>query len=171
MTQVALLKKAEIPINELIQQNIRNLGYDFKILNGLEKQMDNNGLECTINGHETYFETYVNSVDKFLNDADWVKPDVTDQDTVISFIWGADFAAGACIVLISIALMDYCHALIYYMDDEIKYSRDMLVEGIPEFLDGMEYQSNGNNQNFSKLILHNSLSKKSFLEKLKQMFK
>src|SRR5690349_238448 len=116
MTQIAFLRKADMPTNQQIQDTIQRLGYDFKILNNLDKQIEQDGLECTINGHQTYFETYVDQAGKALtdNEADWVKPNITHEDTAISFVWGADFAAGACIGLISVALTDLSNALIYY---------------------------------------------------------
>lgn len=143
MTQIAFLKKADIPTNGQIQDTIQKLGYDFKILGGLEKQIDQDGLECTINGHQTYFETYVDIADNTIteNEADWIKPDITNQDTAILFVWGADFAAGACIGLISIALTDLSNALIYYMDDQIKYSREMLLADTPQFLAELQKQN------------------------------
>ena len=73
-----------------------------------------------------------------MAEADWIKPDITDQDTAILFVWGADFAAGACIGLISLALMDQSNALIYYMDDQLKYSREMLLADTPLFLAELE---------------------------------
>ncbi|MFT3934119.1 MAG: hypothetical protein QM726_10925 [Chitinophagaceae bacterium] len=139
MTQIAFLRKADIPTNKQLQDTIQKLGYDFKILSGLEKQIDNEGLECSINGHQTYFETYVENVDTAIadNEADWLKPDITNQDTAILFIWGADFAAGACIGLISIALIDLSNTLVYYMDDQMKYTREMLVADTPQFLEAL----------------------------------
>ena len=58
------------------------------VLSGLEKQIDQDGLECSINGHQTYFETYVDLADNVIADheADWIKPDITNQDIVISFV-------------------------------------------------------------------------------------
>ena len=130
MTQIAFLRKADLPTNDHIQQAIQKLGYDFKILSALEQQINQDGLECSINGQQTYFETYVDTASNAIadNEADWIKSDLTNQDTSISFIWGADFAAAACIGLISIALIDLSSALIYYMDDQMKYTREMFVE-------------------------------------------
>ena len=90
-----------------------------------------NGLSCSINGHETFFETYFDQPTEITNDCDWIKLDLTNQDSAISFVWGADFAAGACIGLISIALIDKGQALIYYLDDEMKYSRNCLLLTLP----------------------------------------
>lgn len=136
MTQIAFLRKSDIPTNRQIQDTIQKLGYDFKILSGLEIEIDQDGLECSINGHQTYFETYIDSADSAIIDhaADWIKSDITNQDTAISFTWGADFAAGACIGLVSVALIDQCNALVYYMDDEMKYTKELLLADTPLFL-------------------------------------
>lgn len=143
MTQIAFLRKEDIPKNGQIQETIQKLGYDFKILSGLEKQIDKDGLECIINGHQTYFETYIDIADSAItdHDADWIKPEITNQDTAISFTWGADFSAGACIGLISIALIDQSNALVYYMDDQMKYTREMLIADTPQFLEELSNQS------------------------------
>ena len=136
MTQIAFLRKADMPTNRQIQDTIQKLGYDFKILSELEKQIDDDGLECSINGHQAYFETYVDSANNAIaeNDADWIKPDLSNQDTAVSFVWGADFAAGACIGLISVGLIDHCKALVYYMDDQMKYTKEALLADTPQYL-------------------------------------
>ena len=175
MTQTAFLKKADIPTNGRIQDTIQKLGYDFKVLSGLEKQIDQDGLECIINGHQTYFETYVDLADNVIADheADWIKPDITNQDTAISFVWGADFAAGACIGLISIALIDNSNALIYYMDDQMKYSREMLLADTPQFLAELQKQNkrSESQQGTVKTMPTNTHTKNTFWDKLKNIFK
>lgn len=175
MTQTAFLKKADIPTNGQIQDTIQKLGYDFKVLSGLEKQIDQDGLECNINGHQTYFETYVDLADNVIADheADWIKPDITNQDIGISFVWAADFAAGACIGLISIALIDNSNALIYYMDDQMKYSREMLLADTPQFLAELQKQNNRseNQQGTVKTMPTNTQTKNTFWDKLKNIFK
>lgn len=170
MTQIAFLRKVDIPTNREIQEIIQKLGYDFKILSSLEKQIDQDGLECKINGHQTYFETCIEDTDSVIIEleADWIKPDITNQDKAISFVWGADFAAGACIGLISIALIDHCNALIYYMDDEMKYSREMLVNDTPQFIEELKKVSNIV-ENHQEPI--NSQNKNSIWNKLKNIFK
>ena len=175
MTQTAFLKKADIPTNGQIQDIIQKLGYDFKVLSGLEKQIDQDGLKCSINGHQTYFETYVDLADNVIADheADWIKPDITNQDIVISFVWGADFAAGACIGLISVALIDNSNALIYYMDDQMKYSREMLLADTPQFLAELQKQNkrSENQQGTVKTMPTNTQTKNTFWDKLKKIFK
>jgi len=175
MTQIVFLRKADIPTNGQIQETIQKLGYDFKILSGPEKQIDQDGLECSIDGHQTYFETYVDLADNAIADheADWIKPDITNQDSAISFVWGADFAAGACIGLISLVLIDHCYALVYYMDDQMKYSKEMLLADTPQFLAELKKQGNrnANHQELVKLKPANTLTKSTFWDRLKNIFK
>lgn len=175
MTQIAFIKKADQPTNRQIQDTIQKLGYDFKILSGLEKQIDQDGLECSINGHQTYFETYVDTAESVIADheADWIKADITNHDIAISFIWGADFAAGACIGLISIALIDHSNALVYYKDDQMKYTREMLITDTPQFLAELDKQSNRNvnHQNPIKPKSANTQAKNTFWDRLKNIFK
>ena len=175
MTQIAFLSKADLPTNGQIQETIRKLGYDFKISGGHEKQIDQDGLDCSINGHQSYFETYVDTADNVIadNEADWVKPDMTDQDTAISFVWGADFAAGACIGLISLALTDLSNALVYYMDDQMKYTREMLLADTPQFLEELNKQSSRNvsHQESVKPKQTNTQTKNTLWDRLKNIFK
>ncbi|OAQ40013.1 hypothetical protein A5893_17420 [Pedobacter psychrophilus] len=175
MTQIAFLRKADQPTNGQIQDIIQKLGYDFKILSGLEKQIDQDGLECSINGHQTYFETYIEIADDAImdNEADWIKPDITNQDTAISFVWGADFVAGACIGLISIALIDQSGALVYYMDDQMKYTRELLLEETPQYLAELDKQDSKNEIHQEPINPKptNMQTKNTFLQRLKNIFK
>jgi len=175
MTQIAFLRKAEIPTNRQIQDAIQKLGYDFKILSELEQQIDNDGLECSINGHQTYFETYVDLASNAVaeNRADWIKSDLSNQDSAISFVWGADFAAGACIGLISVGLIDHCNALVYYMDDQMKYTKEALLSDTPQYLNELDRQSKRvqPDQKSLKSDAPDIQTKKGFWEGIKDMFK
>lgn len=173
MTQVAFLRKADIPTKTQIEETIQGLGYDFKILDDSENITELDGLSCAINGHETFFETYFDKPAEITKDCEWIKPDLTNQDTAISFIWGADFAAGACISLISIALIDKGQALVYYLDDEMKYSREMLVADIPQFLNELEKQKKNRipSPTEQKPTRNVEIKKKSFWDNLKNLFK
>ena len=173
MTQVAFLRKVDIPTKTEIEVIIKGIGYDFKILEDSENITELDGLSCSINGHETFFETYFDKPEEITEDCEWIKPDLTNQDTVISFIWGADFAAGACIGLISIALIDKGKALVYYLDDEMKYTREMLVADTPQFLNELEKQEKKRppSQTEQKPIRNLETKKKSFWDKLKDLFK
>lgn len=134
MTQVAFLKKVDLPSKLEIESNIRKYGYEFKILNNFEKFDEVDGLECIINGTKTFFEVYFDQPYEITNQHDWIKGNLTNEDIAVSFIWGADFGAGACIGLISIALIDISNALIYYLNDKMSYSRKMLVDDTPLFI-------------------------------------
>jgi len=175
MTQIAFLRKADLPTNKQIQDTIQKLGYDFQVLSELEKQIDQDGLDCSINGHPTYFETYVDVANNAIseNEADWINPDITNQDTAISFVWDADFAAGACIGLISIALTELSDALVYYMDDQMKYTREMLFADTPQFLDQLKKQNNKNIQQQGSATpgKTNIKAKETFWDNLKNKFK
>lgn len=146
MTQVAFLKKADMPSKVEIEKSIRELGFDFEILDNFENFYGIDGIECSINGQKTFFEINFNNPTEVTNDFDFFRKDLTDQDTAVSFIWGADFAAGAAIGLISVALIDKCKALIYYLDDEIAYSKEMLLADMPEFLKELEKQNKHSEQ-------------------------
>lgn len=116
MTQVVFLREANVPTIKQIEEIVQRLGYDLKIGGDPNSKIGNEGLECSINGHETYFETDVARAEDTIAslEADWIQPDLTDQGTAISFYWGADFAAGACIGLISAALIEYAEACLLY---------------------------------------------------------
>jgi hypothetical protein len=173
MTQIAFVRKAEIPTNRQIQESVQHLGYDFKILNDLQKRIDQDGLECEISGHKTYLEISLDNATEIVKEASWITPDLTNQDTGVSFVWGADFAAGACIGLISVALIDHCEALVYYMDDQIKYTKEELLADIPQFLNELEKQNKRvqTNQKSFTSDASSTRVKKSFWDKLKDMFK
>ena len=175
MTQIAFIRKADLPTNKQIQDVIQKLGYDFEILDGLEKQINEDGLECSINGYKTYFETYLDKAENVITEteAEWIKPDLTNQDTAISFVWGADFSAGACIGLISIALTDLSNALVYYMDDQMKYTREMLIADTPQFLAELSKQTNRNikPQEVVKATQVNKQIETRFWDRLKNIFK
>ena len=141
----------------------------------MKKQIDNDGLECSINGHQTYFETYVDVASNAVteNEADWIKSDLSNQDTAISFVWGADFAAGACIGLISVGLIDLCKALVYYMDDQMKYTKEALLADTPQYLAELDRQNKAvqSDQNSLKSDGLDTNAKKGFWDRLKDMFK
>lgn len=173
MTQVAFLRKADIPTKAQIEETIQGLGYDFEILDDTENITNLDGLPCSINGHEKFFEAYFDQPSEITKDFDWINSDLTNQDIAISFVLGADFAAGACIGLISIALIDKGQALVYYLDDEMKYTREMLVADTLQFLNELEKQEKKRapiptEQKPTKNV---ETEKKSFWNKLKDLFK
>lgn len=171
MTQIAFLKKTDIPTKSKIEENIHELGYDFKILDEFENLEQQEGLSCSINGYKTYFEIYFENPSEIIDEFEWIEKDLTDQDIAVSFMWGADFAAGACIGLISVALIDNCNALIYYLDDEMKYSRQMLLDDTPQFINELERENKHNKYSKPSVEVGQNKKKKSFLDKIKTFFK
>jgi hypothetical protein len=173
MTQVAFLRKANIPTKTQIEETIQKLGYDFKILDDSVNITDLDGLSCSINGQETFYETYFNQPTEITDDLDWIKPDLTNQDLAISFVWGADLAAGACIGLVSIALIDKGQALVYYLDDQMKYSREMLVADTTQFIIELEKQKKKTIPSSTEPTPTKKVetNKKSFWDKLNDLFK
>ena len=170
MTQVAFIKKADLPNKTEIEESIRELGYEFEILDDFENFYGIDGLECKINGQKTFFEIYFYNPNEIASESEFIKKDLTDQDTAVSFIWGADFAAGASIGLLSVALIDKCNALVYYLDDEIAYSREMLLNDTPEFIKELEKQKKFEEQNRnSKSKIQTT--KKGFWNGIKKLFK
>ncbi|MDC6367218.1 MULTISPECIES: hypothetical protein [Flavobacteriaceae] len=134
MTMVAFYSKAKSPTKVELESEIAKLNYDFKFLGEFES-INEFGGTCQLNGKETFFQTYVVSKREILNDYDFLNKDIEEFDSGISFIWGADFIAGACIGIISTALIDLCGAKIVYVDDETWYTRQMLLDEIPIFIE------------------------------------
>lgn len=174
MTQIAFLRKATIPTNAQIQDTIQQLGYDFKILRGLEEQIDRDGLACSLNGKQTYFETFVDDAGHIIseNEAEWIEPDLTNQETAISFVWGGDFVAGACIGLVSVALIELSNALVYYMDDEMRYTKEMLLVEMPQYMEELNKQSKEKEdiQEIAMVSQANTHSEKTFWDRFKKIF-
>ncbi|MBF4517303.1 hypothetical protein IRZ71_13140 [Flavobacterium sp. ANB] len=172
MTQLVFLKKADIPTKSKIEEKINELGYEFKILNDFEILYGQEGINCVINGSETFFELYFEKPSEIIDDLEWIKSDITDEDIVFSFVWGNDFAAGASVGLISVVLIDECNAHVYYLDDEMKYSREMLLSETPQFLNELEKEEKNKRQRLEKshLEIKQTEKKKGFIEKIKQLF-
>lgn len=170
MTQVAFLKKADIPTKSKIEERINMLGYEFKILEEFDTLYGRDGLSCSINGYKTYFEIYFEEPSEIINEFEWIEKDLTDEDIAVSFLWGSDFAAGACIGLVSIALIDICNALIYYLDDEMEYSRQMLLDDMPQFINELERQNKNHKYSNPSVKSEQNDNKKSFLDKFKGFF-
>ena len=133
MTQVALLKSENLPTKKQIEEKIREFGYELSIKDDFDKFEDLDGLECELNGNQTFFELYFDEPKEF-EEYEFIKDDLKDQNLAISFIWGADFTAGASIGLINASLIELCDAKSYYLDDEMKYTKEDLLNETPEYL-------------------------------------
>lgn len=170
MTQVALLKKADIPTKEEIQTHLCELGYHFKFTDDISNFYGTNEITCSINGHSTTVELYFEEANEILKNWLWLPPLVSNPDTIIFFEWGADFAAAACIGLISIALIDLSAAHIYYLDDELTYTREMLIKDTPHYLYELEKQGPNHSDNDEEKPLE-SFKKYTWWQKLLKWFR
>lgn len=155
MTQVALLQRAEIPSKEKIQAHLNTLGYPFQFTDFVEPILESKQLDCNIIGHATSFELYYEDSASVINEWTWLNNYNPKQDTVMFFVWGADFAAAACIGLICIALIDLSDANIYYLDDELTYTREMLVKDTPHYLYELEKQAPEHSDNDEEKSIEN----------------
>ena len=169
LTQVALLKKAELPTKTQIEKCINELGYKFEIHDNLEVLKDIDSLECTINGHKTFFEIFYSQPDELIKDHGFIKKDLDDQDFVLWFVWGANYAAGASIGLISVALIELCNALVYYLDDEMPYSKEMLIADTPQFLEELE-KENAISTHHESQVSPKSTTNNGLWSKIKNLF-
>ena len=171
MTQTAFLKKTDLPTKSEIEQSIRELGYNFEILDDFESFYGVDGIECTINGQKTFFEIYFNNPNEITVESDFIIKDLTDQDTAVSFIWGADFAAGMSIGLISVVLIDKCQALVYYLDDEIAFTKEMLLSDTSEFLKELKMENKRAEMNKKRKTKPTKNEHPSLWEQIKSMWK
>ncbi len=135
MTQMAFLNRSEMPTNAKIQEHLQGLGYDFEFVNK-EALMGGmpGGREFRMNGKRTMVQVFTNTTEEFLDEFDEIEFRPEGKDTAISFIWGADFVAGTCVLLLSLALIDLCDALSYYLDDQMEYTREMHLDDLPVLL-------------------------------------
>ena len=79
MTQVAFVRKADIPSKKEIEEHIQGLRYDFKFLEEFDI-IWTGGFSCLINGQETFFETYSDKPTEIIGDHEWIKPDITSNE-------------------------------------------------------------------------------------------
>ncbi|MBJ7880985.1 hypothetical protein [Gelidibacter salicanalis] len=133
MTIIAFINKAKIPSKLELEAQIRTLGYNFKF-NENFNLFDEFGGDCELNGQKTFIEVYFIKKEE-LDDLSSLDEDLESYDSAFSFIWGADSIAGACISIISVALIDLCNSKILFEDFEVWYDREKLLNEIPMFLE------------------------------------
>lgn len=144
MTLINFVKKTELPTKNELENKIRELGYDFRFLTEFER-LDNlnnaESLDCELNGAKTYLEIYLNPATEILSDFPNLKKDLSDKDLGISFTFGSEELVSACINIISIGLIDLSKSIVLYTDDEVIYSRKMLIQETSDFLDYIENEA------------------------------
>jgi len=138
MTLINFVQKDKLPTKIELENKIKELGYDFKFLTDFE-EFDNlnqtDSIDCVLNGNQTFVEIYFNPATEILSDFPNLKKDLTDKDFGISFTFGADELVSACINIISIGLIDLSQSIVLYADEEIFYSRKMLIQDIDSCLE------------------------------------
>jgi hypothetical protein len=124
-----------LPSREQLESAIRNAGYDFVFLEEFTRFEDlSDGISCQIKGNKTFVQMHQDTAEKVLQDYPSFKDSIGNADHAISFSWGADIAAAAAIAVLSIALIDCSKAVVIYADDEMLYTREMLVNAMPSYL-------------------------------------
>ena len=144
MTLINFVQKSKLPTKIELENKIKELGYDFKFLTDFEK-FDNlnqiDSIDCVLNGNQTFVEIYFNPATEILSDFPNLKKDLSDKDFGISFTFGADELVSACINIISVGLIDLSQSVVLYADEEIFYSRKMLVQDISNSLEYNEEET------------------------------
>ncbi|MCK0114783.1 hypothetical protein [Gelidibacter sp. F63206] len=134
MTMTAFIDKARIPTKLEIETQIKTLGYNFRF-NENFNLFDEFGGDCELDGQDTFFEIYFIKKEEVISEMPSLNKDLDNFDSAFSFIWGADSIAGACISIISVALIDLCNSKVVLEDFEVWYDREMLMEEIPMFIE------------------------------------
>ena len=141
MTLINFVQKDKLPTKLELENKIIELGYDFKFLTDFKKldslnQIDS--IDCELNGNKTFLEIYLNPIKEIISDFPNLENQLSDKDFGISFTFGSDELVSACINIISIGLIDLCQSIVLYADDEIIYSREMLIQDTSKSLDYIE---------------------------------
>ena len=143
MFQTILLKKENIPSKTAIETVVHSLGYNFKIIGDYDHYETiiggGNILECSINDFPSDVEMYVQKIEDVLPEIDFLKSDLSNEDTAISFVWVADNFTGICIGLISIALIEICNAIVAFDYEshegrKVKLSKQMIIKQTEDLL-------------------------------------
>ena len=141
MTLINFVQKDNLPTKIELENKIKELGYEFRFLTEFE-QFENlnqiDSIDCELNGNETFVEIYLNPANEILSDFPHLKKDLKDKDFAISFTFGSDELVSACINIISVGLIDLSQSIVLYADDEIFYSREMLIQDISYIFENKE---------------------------------
>jgi len=138
MTLINFVQKDKLPTKIELENKIKELGYNFKFLTDFEK-LDNlnqiDSIDCELDGNKTFLEIYLNPIEEIISDFPDLQNQLSNKDFGISFTFGSDELVSACINVISIGLIDLCQSIVLYADDEIIYSREMLIQDTSKTLD------------------------------------
>lgn len=126
--QTAYLIRASVPERQALQTAINALGFDCKIDGSYVSFKSSGFLPCVLNGSNSGFEVYFDSVRDLLQDSPDLVGPVGNRDVAISFRWGGDMAECACVLIVSAALAKSFGAVVHYSDDDLFYSAEQCVD-------------------------------------------
>lgn len=141
ITLINFVQKNKLPTKIELENTIKVLGYDFKFLTDFKKFDELNkidAIDCELNGNQTFVEIYLNPTVEIRSDFSSLKKDLSNKDFCISFSFGSNELVSTCINIISIGLIDLSQSIVLYADDEIFYTRDMLIKDIEDSLQYIE---------------------------------
>ena len=133
MTITAFLQEARIPTKTQLEAEIEKLGYNFKFIEDFDKLDQFSGV-CELDGIKTFVELFGEEKEVILQDFQLTNEYLIDYDYALSFIEGSDYIQGACVGIILIVLIDICDSKVIYQDDQIWYTREMLIDMIPRYI-------------------------------------
>ena len=146
MTMTVFIKKTEIPSKIELETQIEKLGFKLKFPENFDCFDEFDG-DCLLDGKKTFFEVYFQTKREILDKFPHLNKDLAEYDSGFSFLWGADFIAGTCISIISLALIELSNSKVVYVDDEIWYDKQMLIDEIPSFLEEDNKRVEAENEN------------------------
>lgn len=141
MTLINFVKKNKLQTKIALENKIKELGYDFKFLTDFKKLENLNQIDsiyCELNGNATFIEIYLYPKKEIIFNFPDLKKQFSDKNFGISFTLDSNELVSACINLISIGLIDLSESIVFYVDDEIIYSREMLIQDTSKSLDYIE---------------------------------
>lgn len=144
MTLINFVLKDKLPTKIELENKIKELGYDFKFLTDFEKfdKLDQiESIICELNGNQTFIEVYFDTANKILYNFPNLKKDISEIYFGISFTYRSNELVSACVNIISIGLIDLSQSIVFYADDDVFYTRQMLIQEISMSLDYIENET------------------------------
>jgi len=130
MTTTAFIQKAKLPTKSELEIEIAKRGYDLKFLEDFNFLDEFKGA-CELDGIMAFVELYGEDKEVILREFELTNDQLSTYDYAISFIEGSDFISGACVAILLLVLIDICDAKVIYQDDQVWYTREMLLQEIP----------------------------------------
>ena len=133
MTTTAFIKKEKVPNRLLLETEIKKLGYDFKFLEDFDK-LDDFGGTCQLEGFNAFVELNGEDKEDILQEYEITNDNLSDYDYCISFYQGSHDISGACVGILLLVLIDICNSKVIYQDEQVWYTREMLIQDISQYI-------------------------------------